>query len=178
MSTSQRDPATKPAVRLRILVFAIAILVVVIDQLTKIWALKTLTYGKPIEVLGEALQWVLIKNPGAAFSFLEEATWVFTIVSSVVTVVIIVVIGRIKTLRWAIVGGLVLAGAVGNLIDRIFREPGFGVGHVVDFIFTPWIVPAVYNMADMAIVFGMGLFLLFTFLPDKKPAEVEETVND
>lgn len=154
--------------RLWLIVFGIAVLIVSIDQLTKTWALQALNIGEPVKIWGVALQWVLVKNPGAAFSFLEEATWVFTIISSAVAIFVIFYTRYLTMVRWAVVSGLVLAGALGNLIDRFFREPGFGVGHVIDFIFTPWIVPAVYNVADIAIVTGMGLFLLFTLLPDKK----------
>ena len=52
--------------------------------------------------------------------------------------------------------GLLLGGVLGNLTDRLFREPGFGVGHVVDFIYTPWMMPAIFNVADIAIVVEHG----------------------
>jgi signal peptidase II len=58
--------------------------------------------------------------------------------------------------------GLLLGGVLGNLTDRLFREPSVGLGHVIDFISTPWIVPAIYNVADMSIVASMGLFLILT----------------
>lgn len=149
-------------------IFGIAGIVLLLDQTSKWLALSKLTPGEPVKVFGQALQWVLVKNSGAAFSFLQEATWVFTIISSSVVIFIIVASRKITSPRTAIVAGLVLGGASGNLVDRFFREPGVGIGHVIDFIFTPWIVPAVYNIADIAIVFGMGLFLLFTLFPGRK----------
>ena len=57
--------------------------------------------------------------------------------------------------------GLLLGGVLGNLTDRLFREPGFGVGHVIDFLRIP-LLPAIFNIADSAIVVSMGLFLILT----------------
>ena len=78
-----------------------------------------------------------------------------------VVVVIVWFARRIRSLAWACVFGLVLGGAAGNLTDRLFREPGFGVGHVVDFI-QVWGFPAIFNIADSGIVVAMGLFLILS----------------
>ena len=86
-------------------------------------------------MLGTVLQLHYVTNSGAAFSLASGFTWIFSIVA-------VGVVGRsscwfaprIRSLGWAIVFGLVLGGALGNLTDRLFREPGFGIGHVVDFI--------------------------------------------
>ncbi|MBN9611940.1 MAG: signal peptidase II, partial [Actinobacteria bacterium] len=59
---------------------------------------------------------------------------------------------------------LLLGGVLGNLTDRLTRPPGFPVGHVIDFISTPWMIPAIYNVADIAIVSGMILFVLISLL--------------
>ena len=68
---------------------------------------------------------------------------------------------RVKSRLWAIALGLLLGGVLGNLTDRMFREPGFPVGHVIDFINTPWMMPAIYNIADIFIVLMMiGVALL------------------
>lgn len=146
------------------MVIGITVVVVAIDQVTKAWALSTFSLGQRHSIIPGVLEWILAKNSGAAFSFLSGATWLFTLISSVVVIAIVVSLRRVEATVWAIVVGLVLGGAVGNLIDRMFREPGFGVGHVIDFIYTPWIVPAIYNVADMGVVIGMGLFLLLTLL--------------
>lgn len=138
----------------------IAALVIGLDQLTKEWALATLDPETSVPVIDSVLYWVLRFNAGAAFSLLSGATWVFTIISSLVAIGIVFYLRHLQSSIWGIVGGLVLGGAVGNLIDRYFRDPGFAVGHVVDFIYTPWMMPAVYNIADIAVVSGMGLFLL------------------
>jgi signal peptidase II len=78
-------------------------------------------------------------------------------------VVIIVFSRRIRSLRWAAVFGLLLGGTVGNLFDRLFREPGFGVGHVIDFL-QLYLFPAIFNVADIAITSAMTLFIILTIL--------------
>lgn len=146
--------------RWTLIALLVALAVIGIDQLTKVWALANLTEGVAKPVFGEALQWLLMFNSGAAFSFLSGATWLFTIVSSLVVIVLLVFLRKAQSPIWSIVGGLVLGGALGNLIDRFFRDPGFAQGHVVDFVYTPWMMPAIYNVADIAVVCGMGLFII------------------
>lgn len=128
------------------------------DQFTKNLALAELPYQEPVRVWGDFLQLYLTRNPGAAFSLGEGVTWLFTIVLAGAAVAVIVLgIVRVRSLRWAAVLGLLLGGILGNLTDRIIREPGFPVGHVVDFIHTPWMMPAIYNVADIFIVTMMIL---------------------
>jgi len=125
-------------------------LVYAADRLTKAWALATLTPGVRQDLIGQILQLHLIFNPGAAFSFGTSATWVFTIIQASVAVIILVVAPRLASRAWAVGAGLALGGALGNLTDRLTREPGFGVGHVVDFLELPhW---PIFNIADSAIV--------------------------
>jgi signal peptidase II len=69
---------------------------------------------------------------------------------------------RIHSVAWALVFGLLLGGVLGNLTDRLLREPSFGLGHVIDFISTPWMLPAIYNVADISIVSSMVLFMILT----------------
>lgn len=133
-----------------------------LDQLTKFIVETNMLEGQRIEVLGPVLQWHFVRNPGAAFSFASGQTWIFTGFAILVIVVIAVLARRIRSFAWATVFGLVLGGVLGNLTDRLFRQPGFGVGHVVDFIATPWLMPAIYNIADMGIVFGMIFFVWLT----------------
>ncbi|MGO1744839.1 MAG: signal peptidase II [Microbacterium gubbeenense] len=143
-----------------IIIAVLAIVVLAADQASKQLAVTRLTEFEPVQVLGEALQWNLVFNPGAAFSLGEGVTWIFTIALALVACAIVfLAITRVRTRSWAIVLGLLLGGVLGNLTDRLFRDPGFGVGHVVDFILTPWMWfwtnPAIYNVADMFIVCGM-----------------------
>ncbi|MGK0741538.1 signal peptidase II [Leucobacter sp. Z1108] len=146
------------------LLLGVAIVVYVADQLTKNWVVNTLPEGTPVPVLGEFLQWYFVRNPGAAFSMASGATWIFTILAVVVVVVIVWQIRRLGSRSWALFFALLLGGVLGNLTDRLTREPGFPVGHVIDFISTPWMIPAIYNIADMAIVVGMGLFIVISLL--------------
>lgn len=131
----------------------LAALVLAADQFTKYLALQNLPLEEPVEVLGEFLIFYLVKNPGAAFSLGEGVTWIFTIALSLVAGVIVwLAATRVRSRIWAVVLGLLLGGVLGNLTDRMLREPGFPVGHVIDFINTPWMMPAIYNIADIFIV--------------------------
>ena len=149
-----------------LLLFVVAGLVYAADQLTKNWVVSSLPEGETVPVLGDFLQWHFVRNPGAAFSFATGATWVFTILAAVVAIVIVWQIRRIRSTPWAIFLGMLLGGVLGNLTDRLTREPGFPQGHVIDFILTPWMWlgfnPPIYNVADMGIVGGMAVFVLVT----------------
>ena len=142
----------------------LAVLVVVaggvyaLDQVTKALAVDRLSSGRAVPLLGELLQLRLIRNPGAAFSFATGMTWVLTLVAIAVVVVVVRSSRRIGSLPWALALGLLLGGALGNLTDRLVREPGFGRGHVVDFI-AYWHL-FIGNVADIAIVAAAVLVLV------------------
>ena len=142
----------------------LAALVLAADQFTKYLALQHLPLKEPVHVVGDFLIFFLIKNSGAAFSIGENVTWLFTIALAVVALVIIWLVGtRVRSRAWAIILGLLLGGVLGNLTDRLIREPGFAIGHVVDFINTPWMMPATYNVADMFIttmMVGVAILIL------------------
>lgn len=136
-------------------IFLVAVLS---DQMTKLWALNALSNGEHITLIPGALSLHLTFNPGAAFSFLENSTWVFTIVS--IVAIIAMAWGVLKT-RSLMVGGtlaLLAGGALGNLIDRLVQPPAFGVGHVIDFINYGGFF--VGNVADIWIVVAAGLLML------------------
>lgn len=139
----------------------VALAVFAFDQITKYFVVENLPLGEPVPVLGNVLDFVFVKNPGAAFSFASGATWIFSIAASVVTVFIIFFARRIRSLTWAIMFGMLLGGTLGNLADRLLREPSFGLGHVIDFIRVAGF-PAVFNIADSFIVASMGLFIILT----------------
>ncbi len=146
-----------------------AVVVYTADQLSKMWVMSTLTEGVSQPILGDFLQFYFVRNPGAAFSLSSGTTWVFSILAAVVTVVIIVFARKIRSIAWAVVFGLLLGGTLGNLTDRLTKVNGqgvveFGNGLVVDFISTPWMMPAIYNVADIAIVSSMCLLVLLTLL--------------
>lgn len=176
-SATESSPATSapaaeaahpvsPARRRRLVAWTVVLAAVVLaaDQLTKWWAESALTEGgDPVPLLGDLLSLRLIYNPGAALSILSGTgmTWILTIVVVVVVVVIVRAIGRIGSRGWAVALGLLLGGALGNLGDRLFRDPGFAHGEVVDFI--DYAGFFVGNLADIAIVVAAGLVVILTF---------------
>ena len=139
----------------------VAVFVYGIDQLSKFLIVSNLTVGEIVPVLGEIFQLHFVKNPGAAFSLGSGTTWIFAIIAATVVVVIILFARRIRSLGWAVLLGLLLGGNLGNLTDRLTREPGFGVGHVIDFL-QIYAFPAIFNVADVAIVFSMVVFVILT----------------
>ncbi|QPZ40242.1 signal peptidase II [Paramicrobacterium chengjingii] len=142
----------------------VAVLWVGFDQFTKYLVVTNLHENERVAVFGDVLQFVFVRNSGAAFSFASGATWIFSLLATGVVIAIIVMARRIRSVRWGLVIGLLLGGVLGNLLDRYFREPSFGLGHVVDFISTPWMIPAIYNVADIGICVAMALFILLTVL--------------
>lgn len=145
------------------LIFAVvSIFALVTDQYTKIWALDHLQPGEIRPLVGTFLSLQLVFNPGAAFSFLSHATWLFTIIAVVVCLTVIFYAPRIRSIPWALGLGFLLGGSVGNLIDRLTRPPAFGVGHVIDFL--NWNGMFVGNVADIWIVLAaIELFILAMF---------------
>lgn len=129
----------------------VAWFVIILDQATKYLAIENLEPYQSVEVLGEVLKFTLVYNDSAAFSIGFGMTWIFTILSSAATIVLLWLSRKIETRDWAIMAGVLLGGVVGNLIDRLTRDPGFAVGHVVDFFQLPFGF-AVFNVADIAIV--------------------------
>ena len=122
-----------------------------LDQISKVAVLANLQPGRYYDVLGPVLRWYLVRNDSAAFSLGGGVTWVFTFVSALAAVLVIWSSRRIETRSWAILAGCLLGGILGNLIDRVSREPGFPNGHVIDFISIPFDFP-IFNLADSAIV--------------------------
>jgi signal peptidase II len=144
--------------RLAGLLLAMAAAVLVLDQVTKLWAVATLSDGDVVDLAGEVLRLRLTRNSGAAFSFATGSTWVFTVVAAVVVLVILRISRRLGSRGWAVALGMLLGGALGNLTDRILRAPGFARGHVVDFLELPhW---PVFNLADSFIVSAAVLIAL------------------
>ncbi|MCQ1949754.1 MULTISPECIES: signal peptidase II [Arthrobacter] len=143
-----------------LIMLGMAVIAVISDQLTKLWVVRTMTEGQITDVLPPVLRWHFIRNPGAAFSIGTEYTWVFTIIMVLVSGFLVYLMFRVRSLAWATALGLVLGGALGNLTDRLFREPSFGQGHVVDFIAFPNF--AIFNIADSCVVSGVILVCLLT----------------
>lgn len=138
--------------------YFLAALIWIIDYSTKVWALNNLSQVEPTRVIGSVLQLRLVFNPGAAFSFATNFTFIFTILAVLAVGVISYYSIKIAHLWWAAVLGLALGGILGNLTDRIFRDPSIFNGHVIDWIeLLRW---PVFNVADMAIVCAALLSVL------------------
>ena len=140
-------------------------LLIVADQWSKAWATASLVYRQPVPVIDGFWNWTLVHNYGAAFSFLSDAggwqRWFFSGLAVVISVVLAVVLARTPRSDWrtALPFALVIAGALGNLVDRV------RYGYVVDFVdwyYGSYHWPA-FNVADSAIVAGAVALVLFSF---------------
>jgi signal peptidase II len=149
------------SVRALVVLACVAVVVYALDQITKALVVANLPEHRPFEVLGDLLTFQFVRNSGAAFSLASGSTWIFTIVATAVTVFIVVFARRIRSTGWAVLFGMLLGGTLGNLTDRYLREPGFPNGHVIDFLQIP-LLPAIFNIADVAIVSSMAVFLFLT----------------
>ncbi|NEM90020.1 signal peptidase II [Galbitalea soli] len=139
----------------------VALGVYALDQGAKYLIVSSLAPDQQVSVIGQVLTFHFVKNSGAAFSLGSGMTWIFSIVATAVAVFIVIYARRIHSFGWGILFGMLLGGTLGNLTDRLFREPSFGQGHVVDFIQVIGF-PAIFNIADSAIVCAMGLFIILT----------------
>ncbi|MEL7158641.1 MAG: signal peptidase II [Actinomycetota bacterium] len=149
-------------------------LVVVADQLTKLWAVRTLGLGpcgadpdNCIDLFW-TLRFNLVENPGAAFSTGTSLGPLFALIALVMTVVLFNV-ARKRTDRWGpILLGLIGGGAVGNLIDRMVRaDDGIASGKVIDFVDFQWW--PVFNVADMGVVMGVIVFVVYSMFETEHP---------
>ena len=138
-----------------------ALIVVLLDLATKIWAVARLENQPEIKVIGEFLKFSFVRNPGAAFSFGTGITWAFTLVAIAVSIAILMVSKSVTNRLWAIALGGLLGGAVGNLIDRVFRSPEVFQGHVVDFISLPNY--PMFNISDSAVVLSALTMVVLSF---------------
>jgi lipoprotein signal peptidase len=137
---------------------AVAAGVYIVDVVSKIVVVATLSGHAPVRLLGGLLNLLVLRNSGAAFSIGTSMTIVFTAIAVGVIGFILYAARRLRSLPWAIMLGLLLGGATGNLTDRLLRSPGIFRGDVVDWIQLPhW---PVFNVADSAIVCGGVLAVL------------------
>lgn len=131
-----------------------------LDQVTKALALRHLA-DRDVPVLGDWFTLHLTFNPGAAFGTGTDYTIVFTVLAIVAVAVVLVLSRRLGSTFWAVGLGLLLAGVAGNLTDRIVRDPGPFVGHVIDFLRFPNF--PVFNVADVCINVAAGIIILQAF---------------
>ena len=170
LSTSPTASADSPPTphrprRIPALTAAIAIFIVVVDQLTKRWALSELTARPPRHVVW-TLQWNLTRNSGMAFS---KAQGIGPLIGIVAMLVVLWLAWSSRKLTGripAVAAGLIAGGAVGNLADRLFRGGRALHGSVIDFIDFQWF--PIFNVADMAIDVGGVLFLFWTVVAHRR----------
>ncbi|GAB3605021.1 signal peptidase II [Conyzicola nivalis] len=141
-------------------VLVIALVVIVIDQASKWWAEMALGDGEVIPVIGDLIRFQLVYNPGAAFSIGEGFTWIFTILAAAAVVFIVWYARRASSIGLTLTLGLLLGGAATHLGDRLFRDPAFARGHVVDFIAYGNLF--IGNIADIAIFAGAVMLVVLT----------------
>lgn len=139
--------------------FALSIALLLADQLSKMWALDNLQPYVGVPFIGDVLKLYLVWNDSAAFSIGFGVTWIFTLISSLAALVILILILKTRSNIWRGTLSVLWAGVIGNLIDRLFREPGFPSGKVVDFLQLPFGFP-VFNVADICITGSMTIVVI------------------
>ena len=137
-----------------------ALLGIGLDQATKALVVATREGKAPNRIVGQVLTIYVTRNSGAAFGFAPAATVLFTCVAVAVAVLIAIKAPRLRSVGWALALGLVLAGAIGNLCDRLLRAPGTGRGAVVDFIDLQHF--ADFNVADSCLTCGVVLMVMLS----------------
>jgi signal peptidase II len=161
--TAAETEASPSVVRRRQpLLLSVAAVILTLDIVTKVLAVKLLAPGQPVPIIGDTVTWTLVRNSGAAFSMATGYTWMLTLIASAVVVGIIWMGRRLVSTGWAIGLGMILGGAMGNLVDRFFRAPGPLRGHVVDFLSVGWW--PVFNVADPSVVGGAILLVTLSAL--------------
>ncbi len=156
-SLSERPPAGGSRLPL---LLGVAAAVVIADVVTKRLAVDRLADRGPVDVVDGLLKLRLVRNSGAAFGMAAGLTVVLTLVAVAVVVVMLRIAPRLRSVGWTIALALVLGGAIGNLLDRLFRDPGPLRGRVIDFLELPhW---PVFNVADSCIVSGGLLMVLLS----------------
>lgn len=166
-SPQSSEPPVPGQTRLQVF-FAVGLIAVLADLVSKLLVVANIKPDDPgIRLLGGAIYLVQARNSGAAFSVGTSMTVILTAISVIVAVIIVRAARRLTSTAWAVSLGLVLGGALGNLIDRFFRAPSPGKGHVVDWISlfaNDGHIWPIFNLADSSIVIGGALAVLLSLL--------------
>jgi signal peptidase II len=152
-----------------------ATILVVLDQATKELAEARLVHGEFVPLLGRHVGWQLVYNPGGAFG-MPAPPWVFLVVTVVVVAIVAKTLPSTTSLLQASAYGLLLAGALGNVLDRLLRagdDRAFG-GHVVDFV--AWGSFPRFNVADSAITVGFALLVLALWREERRHRSGDQDV--
>jgi signal peptidase II len=182
-STGSPDPeAPRRTVRRPLAVWvglSVAVVLVVLDQVTKEVAERQLEPGRFVSFIGDSIGWQLVYNPGGAFG-IPAPWWIFLAVTVVVTIIVLRALPHTTNLWHATAYGLLLAGAIGNVLDRLFRPGdlggGFGRGYVVDFV--AWGTFPRFNVADSAITVGFVLLVISLLVEERRSTGVAVVADD
>jgi signal peptidase II len=163
VSAAAEQPRDSAIVHARGVWVAVAVAAIVaVDQLTKSWAVAAAS-DRPVHIVGDTVEFAVARNSGSAFSRFQGLTPLLAIAAIVVAIVLVRAVQR-ATDRVVLVGlVLVLGGALGNLVDRFVRSPGFLRGHVVDFVKVGWW--PLFNVADSCITIGAVLLVVRALFP-------------
>ena len=152
-----------------ILSLSIIVSLIVLDQISKNWAATTLAVDGPITLIPNVFEFHYTENRGVAFSMLQDQRWIFIPVSLLMTVVLILMLRRSPMRKSKLFSAsvlLIIAGAIGNLIDRIL------LGYVIDFLYFSLIDFPIFNVADCFVVIGAGLLFIFVMVGMKEYEEL------
>ncbi|WP_084703094.1 signal peptidase II [Anoxybacillus ayderensis] len=157
------------------LYYLLAFVVIVIDQWTKWLVVRYMELGESIPIIENVLYMTSHRNRGAAWGMLQGQFWLFYLITIVVVIGIIVYIQRLKPTErlFGVALGLMLGGAIGNFIDRVFRK------EVVDFVHTyifDYSFP-IFNVADAALTVGVALLFIQTWMEEKKRKGMSDGAN-
>jgi signal peptidase II len=156
--------STRGKILLAVTSLALATIIVIVDQLIKNVIVAEFALYESRPFLGDVIRLTYVLNDSAAFSHGFGLTGLFTIISSAATIALIwFILTKSKTTGWSLIAAVMLGGVVGNLVDRLFRSPGAGLGKVVDYIQIPFNFP-IFNLADIAIVSMASLAALLVLL--------------
>lgn len=148
------------------LYYLISAILIVIDQVVKWWVRSTIPLGQSVPFIPHVMDLTYTRNTGAAFSFLAgtDLTWLLALISLGASVAVAVLIWRrlFKKPLGMLTLSLILAGAVGNLIDRAM------LGYVTDMFATTFINFAVFNVADICVTVGGALFVVYILFFDRE----------
>lgn len=146
-----------------IVYYALAAVILVIDQITKYVVVNNIDLYEVKEVIPGILSWMYIRNTGAAWSILEGQMWFFYIITFAVVIVVIYIMQKYAKGNWLFSLGLalILAGALGNFIDRL------RLGYVVDMIRLDFMNFPIFNVADMSLSIGVAVIILYVLLDEK-----------
>ena len=166
-----------------ILWVSIIIAAVLLDQLTKLWAIEALALYESVEVIPFLINFCHIKNPGAAWGMLSDNRWVFIVISMIAIIALPIFLYKYRKAHF-LFGfslSLIIGGAIGNMIDRLFAPNGY----VTDFIEFAFMDFPIFNVADICVCIGaFALFIYLAFIdkvifpPDEKKKKAEPAANE